>query len=89
MEPELTAALQRIAELENNITLCVADAQRVRQHAQQLVRVQYQLREELFQMQRRLDNYALCNTQLARQVYPPTPQTVYPEHEVLTIDFQQ
>jgi regulator of replication initiation timing len=87
MEAELIAARERIIALEHQIQTCMNEAERVRQDARNLHRAQHQLQNELFMMQRRLDNYALSNTQLARQVYPPPPHTVYPAHEVLTVDF--
>lgn len=87
MEAELSAARDRIFQLEQQILTCMAEAEKVRNDARALYKVQHQLRDEMFLMQRRLDNYALSNTQLARQVYPPPPNTPYPAHEVLTLDF--
>jgi hypothetical protein len=87
MEAELRAANERILALEAEINVCMSEAERVRQQARNLYNVQHQLRNEIFNLQRRVDNYALTNTQLARQVYPPSPFTSYPAHEVLTIDF--
>lgn len=87
MESELFAAKQRIAELEQQILACMGEAERVKGEARRLYTVQHQLHQEMFLMQRRLDNYALTNTQLARQVYSPSSTTQYPAHEVLTVDF--
>lgn len=87
MEAELRAAHDRIISLEAEVHACMTEVERVRQQARSLYNVQYQLRNEIFNLQRRVDNYALTNTQLARQVYPPSPLTSYPAHEVVTIDF--
>ena len=87
MEAELNAARERIAQLEARIHAIVTEAEKVRHDARSLYRIHRQLQDELFQMQRRIDNYALSNTQLARQVYPPEAHTMYPAHEVLQIDF--
>lgn len=88
MEAELRAANDRVVALEAEVHACLTEAERVRQQARSLYNLQHRLREEIFNMQRRLDNYALTNAQLARQVYPPSPlTTTFPPHEVVTIDF--
>lgn len=87
MEAELAAARDRIAQLEQQVIACMTEAERVKVEARRLYQTQHQLHQEMFHMQRRLDNYALSNTQLARQVYPPASHTAYPAHEVLTVDF--
>lgn len=87
MDPELSAALQRVYALEQQVSACLLDSERVRTEARAIHRAQTQLHQELFAMQRRLDNYALANAQLTRQVYPPPLHTTtYHENEVLVID---
>lgn len=86
MNEELNGALRRVFMLEQQVIACLADSERVRNEARALHRAQAQLHNELFAMQRRLDNYALVNAQLSRQVYPPPPHTSFQDNEVLIID---